>query len=194
MYWHYRGLRISDVTTGYMGMKLSCHEWPFFSALPVSESHCVIRENIRRLRSTQCNTLVAHAPDSDDQFRMLDILLQFLTEVSNMNIHSPTECSTVITPDWAQEFVTRDRASGPYQWDDEEAETPAAWDKPVCRFSSPGVARYRHGAGQICEHPYAGSGPVLRRWPFSVLGSVHSRLRGRVLANRVSAPLTWLFS
>jgi len=45
---------------------------------------------------------------------MLGILLQFLTEVANMNIHSPSEGSTVITPDRAQEFVTRDGASGPF--------------------------------------------------------------------------------
>jgi hypothetical protein len=51
---------ISHVTTDDVGMKLSCHAWPSFSALPVSESHCVIRENNRRLRSAQCNKLVAN--------------------------------------------------------------------------------------------------------------------------------------
>src|SRR5215475_1928189 len=95
-------------------MKLSCHEWPSFSALPVSKSHRLIRENNRGLRSAQCNKLVAHPPDSDDQFRVLGILLQFLTKVANMNIHSPRECSAVITPDRAQEFVTRERSSGPF--------------------------------------------------------------------------------
>src|SRR4030095_8275688 len=52
-------------------MKLGCHVGPFFSALPVSEPHYVIREN--KLRNTRCNKFVAHPPDSDDQFRALGI-------------------------------------------------------------------------------------------------------------------------
>ena len=68
-------------------MKLGCHVGPFFSALPVSEPHYVIREN--KLRNTRCNKFVAHPPDSDDQFGVLGILLQFLTKVPNMSFRGP---------------------------------------------------------------------------------------------------------
>src|SRR5215475_11954285 len=57
---------------------------------------------------------VAHPRDSDDQFRALSILLQFLAEAANMDIHRTCERSAVIIPDRAQEFVARDRASGSF--------------------------------------------------------------------------------
>src|SRR5215510_14931904 len=66
--------------------------------------------------STRLETrkFIAHAWNSNDQSRALWIMLQFLTQVGNMNIHSPSQCSVGITPDCAQKFLTREGGSGSF--------------------------------------------------------------------------------
>jgi hypothetical protein len=46
-----------------------------------------------------CNEFVAHPFHSDDQFRPAGVLLEFLTKVVYVHVHSSRECSTVIAPD-----------------------------------------------------------------------------------------------
>ena len=92
--------------------------------------------------SPPCNEFVTHSLHSDDQFRPTGVLLEFVTKAVYMHIHSSRKCSAVITPDGAQQLVTRNKASTPLN---EVTEKPQL---EVCEINRAAVS-FHLGASEI---------------------------------------------